>query len=129
MDGIGGSARAIERGYFQEAIARSAWVHQQAVERGERVIVGVNRFQQDDAPPYITVPDFTALERHQRDRLAAARARRDGAAVQRALARLEELAGGPTPLMPAILDAVRARASVGEISDALRRVWGTYAAP
>ncbi|HEU5050530.1 MAG TPA: methylmalonyl-CoA mutase family protein [Gemmatimonadales bacterium] len=126
VDGLGGAAAAIERGFYQEAIARSAWAIQQAQERGDQVVVGVNRFIEDEPPPAIPIPDFRALEVRQRERLRAARERRDGAAVDAALAALAAAAAGSDPLMPSILAAVRARATLGEISDTLRRVWGTY---
>jgi methylmalonyl-CoA mutase N-terminal domain/subunit len=126
VDALGGAARAIERGYFQEAIARSAYELQQAQESGERVVVGVNRFTDDSPPLRIETPDFSALERRQQARLAEARSRRDQAAVRRSLAALRTAAAGTDPLMPPILDAIRTRATLGEISDELRTVWGVY---
>ncbi|HEU5039975.1 MAG TPA: methylmalonyl-CoA mutase family protein [Gemmatimonadales bacterium] len=126
VDALGGAAKAIERGFFQEAIARSAYEHQKAVEAGERVVVGVNRFTDDSPRPTIETPDFSALETRQRSRLTAARARRDTAAASSTLTALRAAAAGTTPLMPPILAAVRARATLGEISDALREVWGVY---
>ncbi len=136
VEELGGSARAIEAGFFQEEIGRSAYEHQLAVESGSRVIVGVNKFADGEEPPIIPAPDFAELERGQRARLAAAKAKRDGVAVGRALDAIAAAAptylpaaGSPAaPLMPLIIDAVRARASVGEISDALRRVWGEHRA-
>ena len=95
-------------------------------ESGERVVVGVNRFTDDAPPPDIETPDFSALETRQRARLAEARARRDVAAVASTLAALRTAAEATTPLMPSILAAVRARATLGEISDSLRQVWGVY---
>jgi methylmalonyl-CoA mutase N-terminal domain/subunit len=133
VDEMGGSAEAISRGFFQDEIGRSAYEFQMRVEAGETTIVGVNRFADGEEPPIIPAPDFSALEREQVVRLAAVRASRDGAAVARALARVREVAAGylpgvvtREPLMPAIIDAVRARASVGEISDTLERSWGKY---
>ncbi|HZF69156.1 MAG TPA: methylmalonyl-CoA mutase family protein, partial [Gemmatirosa sp.] len=134
VDAMGGSAPAIAAGFFQEEIARSAYEHQLRVERGEMVIVGVNRFGDGQDPPVIPAPDFSALERSQVTRLAEVRARRDGPAVERALAALGEAArpyaqpgAAVRPaLMPLIIDAVRLRASVGEISDTLADVWGRY---
>ncbi len=126
VDALGGAAAAIERGFFQEAIARSAWELQQAQERGELTVVGVNKFT-DDAPPRpIEAPNFPELEARQRERLAAVRARRDGGKVEAALADVSAAAAGSTPLVPPIVEAVRVRATLGEISDALRRVWGVY---
>jgi methylmalonyl-CoA mutase N-terminal domain/subunit len=126
VDQLGGAARAIERGFFQEAIARSAYEAQKAQESGEQVVVGVNRFTDDSPPLAIEAPDFSALEARQRARLAEVRARRDAAAVSQSLADLRTAAAGSTPLMPPILAAVRARATLGEISDTLREVWGIY---
>jgi methylmalonyl-CoA mutase N-terminal domain/subunit len=126
VDALGGAARAIERGYFQEAIARSAYAIQQAQESGERVVVGVNRFSDESPRPSVPAPDFSALEARQRARLADARARRNPDAARQALDALRSMAGGTDPLMPPILDAVRARATLGEISDQLRAVWGVY---
>ncbi|HEX5913867.1 MAG TPA: methylmalonyl-CoA mutase family protein, partial [Rubrobacter sp.] len=126
VDALGGAAKAIERGFFQEAIARSAWELQQRQESGEQVVVGVNRFTDDSPPLKIQTPDFSALEADQKARLAAAKQRRDASAVTAALSALRTAAEGADPLMPPILDAVRARASLGEISDTLRAVWGVY---
>jgi methylmalonyl-CoA mutase N-terminal domain/subunit len=126
VDALGGAAKAIERGFFQDAIARSAYEHQKAVESGQRVIVGVNRFTDGSPPPSIETPDYSALETRQRARLAEARKRRTPASVREALSALRSAAGGDDPLMPPILAAVRARATLGEISDTLREVWGVY---
>lgn len=126
VDTLGGAARAIEAGYFQEAIARSAWELQQAQESGDLVVVGVNRFTDDAPPAAIETPDFADLAARQAERLARARAARDPGAVAAGLAALDQAARGTAPMMPPILAAVRARATLGEISDVLRRAWGTY---
>jgi methylmalonyl-CoA mutase N-terminal domain/subunit len=135
VDELGGSARAIAAGFFQEEIARSAYEFQLRVESGETVIVGVNRFGDGQEPPVIPAPDFSALERTQVAALRAVRSRRDPEGLARALAALREAASGyagggdgtgRAELMPLIIDAVRARASVGEISDTLAGAWGTY---
>ena len=133
VDALGGSERAIGAGFFQDEIARSAYEHQLAVERGETIVVGVNRFGDGEPPPVIPAPDFSALETSQIARLAAARHGRDAAAVERALAAVGAAAAGygddggsREPLMPLIIDAVRARATVGEISDTLGGRWGAY---
>ncbi|MGQ0715215.1 MAG: acyl-CoA mutase large subunit family protein, partial [Gemmatimonadaceae bacterium] len=133
VDAVGGAERAIAAGFMQEEIARSAYEHQMRVERGESVIVGVNRFPDGTEPPSIPTPDYTVLERGQVERLRALRARRDNAAVQGALHALGDASrdarlasAGRTPLMPVIIDAVRARATVGEIADTLRDSWGEY---
>jgi methylmalonyl-CoA mutase, N-terminal domain len=126
VDALGGAAKAIDRGFFQEAIARSAYELQKRQEAGEIVVVGVNRFTDDSAPLKIETPDFSALEADQRARLEQVRKRRDGAAVSRALGTVRAAADGAQSVMPPILDAVRARATLGEISDTLRTAWGTY---
>jgi methylmalonyl-CoA mutase N-terminal domain/subunit len=126
VDRLGGAAKAIERGFFQEAIARSAYELQKAQESGERVVVGVNRYTDDSPPLAIETPDFSALAAQQRARLAEVKRRRDAKTVKAALGAIAEAASGSGPLMPAIIDAVRTRATLGEISDALRTVWGVY---
>ena len=126
VDALGGAARAIERGFFQEAIAASAYELQKAQESGERTVVGVNRFTDDSPPVSIETPDFSALEAEQRARLAQIKQRRDAKAVKRTLDTISTAAAGTAPLMPPIIDAVRARATLGEISDTLRAVWGVY---
>jgi methylmalonyl-CoA mutase N-terminal domain/subunit len=90
------------------------------------VVVGVNRFTDDSPPPRIETPDFSALEADQKARLAAVKQRRDAAPVSSSLSALRQAAEGSSPLMPPILSAVRARATLGEISDTLRAVWGVY---
>ncbi|GIW51282.1 MAG: methylmalonyl-CoA mutase [Gemmatimonadales bacterium] len=125
----GGAARAIEQGVFQEAIGRAAYAYQQAVERGEVVVVGVNRFVEEEQAEVPPGPDYSALAEVQRRRVKEARRRRDRRAWEESLERVRAAARSEgEPLMPAILEAVRARATVGEISDALREVWGTFRA-
>jgi methylmalonyl-CoA mutase, N-terminal domain len=130
---LGGAVAAIESGFVQEEIARSAYQHQMALERGDTRIIGVNAFTDDAAPPTIPSPDYSALERDQVARVRAVRAHRDATAVDRCLEALSvaartlsESSTGGRPIVPLIVDAVRARATVGEISDALARAWGTY---
>jgi methylmalonyl-CoA mutase, N-terminal domain len=135
VDELGGAARAIAAGFFQEEIARSAYEYQLAVERGETTIVGVNRFADESEPPVIATPDYSALAREQVTRLAAVRRGRGDSRVRGALEALgaaasayaEDGSRSELPrLMPLIVDAVRARASVGEISDTLGATWGAY---
>jgi methylmalonyl-CoA mutase, N-terminal domain len=126
VDRIGGAARAIERGFFQEAIARSAYELQKAQESGERVVVGVNRFTDESAPANISTPDFSALEAQQRERLSAVKRTRDDNKVQASLEGLRRAADGTERLMPLIIGAVQSRATLGEISDTLRSAWGVY---
>ncbi len=134
VDALGGAAQAIAAGFFQEEIARSAYEHQMRVERSEATIVGVNSFTEGAAPVVLATPDYSALEREQAARLRAVRSARDAATVSAALAALGAAARGfergaatsRAHLMPLIIDAVRARASVGEISDVLSAEWGAY---
>ena len=134
VDQLGGAASAIEAGFYQEEIGRSAYEYQLRVERGESVIVGVNRFADGSEMPVMPAPDYSALERDQVARLAETRARRDADRVAAALDALRAAADGyagdhaadRVPMMPLIVEAVRGRASVGEISDVLRERWGTY---
>jgi methylmalonyl-CoA mutase N-terminal domain/subunit len=126
---LGGAARAIERGFVQDEIARSAYEHQQKVETGERIVVGVNQYTVEEPPPPITSPDYSELAQRQRERLLQARKRRHQGACDEALTALSAAARSDQSLMAPIIDAVRARATVGEISDALRDSWGTFRAP
>jgi methylmalonyl-CoA mutase N-terminal domain/subunit len=127
VERAGGAARAIERGVFQEAIARSAYEQQKAIESGAAVVVGVNEYADDRAIPSVPAPDYSVLAEQQRLRVRRGRGARDGGRVTHALEQLRSAALDPAaPLMAPILDAVRARATVGEISDVLRAVWGVY---
>jgi methylmalonyl-CoA mutase N-terminal domain/subunit len=126
IDNMGGMVEAIERGFPQKEIAESAYRFQQAVERREKIIVGVNDFVQEDEPPIeILYIDETAADR-QLAKLERLRKSRDNEQVQRRLDRLRGAARSTENLMPPILDAVRAYATVGEMCDALRDVWGEY---
>jgi methylmalonyl-CoA mutase N-terminal domain/subunit len=127
IERLGGVVAAIEQNFFQREIAEASFRYQSEVERGERVVVGVNRFQldEDTAPPLLRIDP--ALEEQQVARVAAARARRDASAAEAALARLRaDAARDDVNLMPAIVDAARAYVTMGEMCDALREVWGTY---
>ena len=131
VDEIGGAERAVAAGFFQEEIARSAYEFQLRVEAGETVIVGVNKFADSAEPPVIPSPDYSALEKEQVRKLASVKSGRDGSRVMRTLDLLRAAArrpdqDGSTHLMPLIIEAVRARASVGEISDTLAECWGVY---
>src|SRR5499427_1050185 len=126
IDRMGGMVEAIERGFPQKEIAESSYRFQQAVERKEKVIVGVNDFVQADEPPIeILYIDESAADR-QLAKLETLRGTRDNDAVQRELNRLRATAKTTQNLMPPILDAVRAYATIGEMCDALREVWGEY---
>ncbi len=126
IDALGGAVRAIEAGYPQDSIERSAYEFQLAVERGEKIIVGVNRFgnTEETAAPAFTIDP--ALEPRQAERVRAFRASRDEKGATLASQRVEETARRDGNLTPAVIDAVKAGATLGEISDALRRVYHTY---
>jgi methylmalonyl-CoA mutase N-terminal domain/subunit len=128
IDAMGGTLAAIENGFIPGEIQSAAYEYQQSVERGETVVVGVNRFQQrEEHSPRVFRMD-PELERQQIERLREVRASRDAAAVEARLAELEQAARGSDNLMPRILSACEAFATVGEISDRLRRVFGEYRA-
>jgi methylmalonyl-CoA mutase N-terminal domain/subunit len=119
--------KAIERGYFQDAIARSAYEQQRDIEAGKRVVVGVNEHVTGEPTPPIAAPDYSTLAAAQRQRVAVLRKKREAPTVKRALVALDQAAReSSAPLMEPILDAVRARATLGEISDALRAAWGVH---
>jgi methylmalonyl-CoA mutase N-terminal domain/subunit len=125
IDELGGASEAIA--YMQEEIHRAAYEHQIAVERGEKTIVGVNRFQSAE-PEKVELgqPDFSALEQSQRAQLARLKAERDDSQVRARLEAIRAAARGTDNLMPHIIDAVKAMVTLGEISDALRAEWGVY---
>ena len=127
VEALGGSAPAIEAGFFQEEIGRSAYEYQLAVESGVITVVGVNKFADGEAPPPIASPDFSKLEAEQIARTKAGKASRSAESVRVAREALEyAVRNGETQLMPLIISAVRARATVGEISDTFESVWGHY---
>lgn len=126
IDAMGGMLRAIERGYIQQEVQKSAYKHQRAVDSGEQVVVGVNCFQTGGERPIPMLRTDPEIERQQVARLQALRQRRDAPKALAAVAEIERRAGSGENLMPAILTAVEAYATVGEISDALRRVFGEY---
>src|SRR6266487_1322397 len=126
IDALGGVIRALERGYVQQEIQNAAYEYQQQVDRGEATVVGVNKFTVDEEKPIPIFQADEALERKQVGRLRALRARRDQQAWEAALKSVEEAARSGANLMPRILQAIEASATVGEISDTLRRVFGEY---
>jgi methylmalonyl-CoA mutase N-terminal domain/subunit len=127
IDALGGMVAAVKRSYPQREIADAAFELQQEIDAGERVVVGVNRFTSEDEEPIPTLRVDPALERKQLDRLQGARARRDGAAVERALAELRaQAAQADANLMEPLLECARAHASEGEIVESLQRVFGDY---
>jgi methylmalonyl-CoA mutase N-terminal domain/subunit len=127
IDAMGGALRAIEAGFIQRAIEDSAYRHQCEVEAGKRLVVGVNAFRRGQ--PAAAIPAFRvdpALETAQRRSLEDVRKQRDEQQVQGALTRLETAARESGELMPSVIEAVEAYASVGEITDRLRAVFGEY---
>jgi methylmalonyl-CoA mutase N-terminal domain/subunit len=126
IDAMGGMLKAVERGFVQQEIQNAAYEYQQAVDRLEQVVVGVNRFQVEEEKPVPLQRIDPALEPKQVERLRALRARRDKAAWEAAMRRVEDAARSGDNLMPHIITAVEAYATIGEISDALRRVFGEY---
>jgi methylmalonyl-CoA mutase N-terminal domain/subunit len=126
IDGLGGMVAAIEQGYPQREIQQTAYSYQQEIERGERVVVGVNAFVQE-APPVPVMAIDPRLESEQIGRLRALRARRDAARHGAALERVRRAAQGTDNLLPHLLEAVKENATVGEIAAVLRHVWGEHA--
>jgi len=136
LDAMGGMVKAIERGYPQKEIAEAAYQYQRAVEAKEKIIVGVNDFVIEEDPPHTLYID-ESVARQQSGKLKALRARRSNEGVQRRLEELKKAASGEPKVesngnvssantMPYIIEAVRAYATVGEICDALREVYGAY---
>ena len=126
IDELGGMVRAIELGFPQREIERRAYEHQRAVERGERIVVGVNEFVLAEEPSVPVATIDPALEADQIQRVRAVRARRSAAEVTRALAALDDAAAGTANLVAPILGAVKALATVGEIADVMRKRFGEH---
>ncbi|MBV9612329.1 MAG: methylmalonyl-CoA mutase [Acidobacteriaceae bacterium] len=126
IDGLGGAVAAIEKGYIQGEIQNSAYQFQKAVEEGRQIVVGVNKFRTEESEPVQTFRLDAQLERQQVERLREVRASRSAEAVCAALAKLENAARGTENLMPRILECCEVYATIGEISDTLRKVFGEY---
>lgn len=126
IDAMGGSVSAIEQGFIQNEIARSAYEYQQKVESGEKIIVGVNKFtvKEDNNTPLFKIDDN--IRTIQVDKLAALKAKRDSAKVTECLAAIKAAANDGTNLMPLVIDAVENYCTLGEIADVLRGVWGEF---
>jgi methylmalonyl-CoA mutase N-terminal domain/subunit len=129
IDRMGGAVAAIEKGFIQKEIGASAYRFQREIEKGERIIVGLNRFQTHEDKPTGLLKVDTEVGAKQVARLQELRSTRDNAAVQLALAELKTAAAGTDNLMPPILKAVKALATLGEVCDTLRAVFGEYEAP
>ncbi|MFF4341597.1 methylmalonyl-CoA mutase [Kitasatospora sp. NPDC001540] len=126
VEDMGGAVAAIEQGYQKGEIERTAYRIQQEQDSGERTVVGVNRFQLAEEEPYEPLRVDPAIEAQQAERLARLRADRDTSAVDRALSQLRKAAEGTDNVLYPMKEALAARATVGEVCDALRGVWGTY---
>ena len=124
IEEMGGSAAAIE--YMRDEIHRAAYRHQLDVESGERVVVGVNRYETEAEPTPMASPDYRDLEQRQVSTLESFRDERDAGRVERALRRVRDAAQGGGNLLTPMIEAVKRRATLGEVSDALRAVWGTH---
>ncbi|MDN5381728.1 methylmalonyl-CoA mutase family protein [Streptomyces sp. LB8] len=126
VEELGGAVNAIERGFQKQEIERNAYRIAQETDSGERVVVGVNRFQLDEEEPYEPLRVDPAIEIRQAERLARLRAERDRTAVETALSALRKAAAGEDNVLYPMREALRARATVGEVCNALREVWGTH---
>ncbi|MFM7147344.1 MAG: methylmalonyl-CoA mutase family protein, partial [Actinomycetales bacterium] len=126
IDELGGAVAAIEQGFQKSEIERSAYEVAQQIDAGERVIVGVNRFTIESEERYEPMRVNPAIEAEQTERLRALRAERDQSVVDSALEDIRRCAEGTENLLPPMRRALKARATVGEVSDALRAVWGQY---
>jgi methylmalonyl-CoA mutase N-terminal domain/subunit len=127
IEALGGVVEAIKENFFQREIADASFRYQAEVERGQRIVVGVNRYEADEEQALEILRIDPALEQKQIERVRALRARRDGAAMERALTRLKEAASrDDVNLMPFIVEAARAYVTMGEMCDAWREVWGVW---
>jgi methylmalonyl-CoA mutase N-terminal domain/subunit len=126
IDALGGSVKAIEQGFIQEEIARSAYKYNKDIEDGSKIIVGVNKFttKDKDSTPVFKIDD--SIRQVQSDKLAKLRAKRDNAKATACLERIKGIASTDENLMPAVIDAVEHLCTLGEIADTLRGVWGEY---
>ncbi len=126
IDGMGGAVRAIEAGFIQEEIARSAYKYNQAIEDGSKIIAGVNAYTADEteATPVFRIDD--SIRKVQSEKLKSLRAKRDSEKVKASLETIKQTALTSENLMPAVIEAVERLCTLGEISDVLREVWGEY---
>ena len=129
IDAMGGMVAAIEKGFPQEEIHEAAYAYQRAVEQREKIMVGVNDFVSEEGRPVDILVIDEEIAKHQREKLAQLRKQRDGVRVKTLLDALGGAAGTDRNLMPYILECVRAYATLGEMCDVLRKVFGTYEEP
>ncbi|MFN2147720.1 MAG: methylmalonyl-CoA mutase [Anaerolineales bacterium] len=126
IEAAGGALAAVENGFMQREIHEAAYRTQRAIEAGDELVIGLNSYRNKEDPPLERMKVDPAVEQQSRQQLAALRSRRDSAAVNAALGALREAAQGDTNLMPRLIEAVSARATLGEICAALREIWGEY---
>ena len=126
VEELGGAVAAIEKGFQKSEIERSAYAVALGIDAGERIVVGLNRYRSESEERYEPLRVDHAIEADQRERLRLLRERRDGAAVERALAELKQAAAGEANVLPPMRTALKELATVGEVCGALREVWGTY---
>jgi methylmalonyl-CoA mutase N-terminal domain/subunit len=127
IDEMGGMLRAVEEGFPQREIAEAAFQTQREIESGDRVIVGINRFHAPGADEPISLLKIDeSVDRAQAERLRAVRAERDGAKVKEALGAVERACRDGVNVMPSIVEAVKTYATLGEVCDVFRKVWGSY---
>jgi len=126
IEEMGGAVAAIEAGFMQDEIERAAYDYATAVDRGEKVIVGLNRFREEADEATELLPVDPSLEARQVDRVRRTRADRDQARVESALREVRDAAGGSSNVLVPMKSALRARATLGEVSDVLREVWGVH---
>jgi len=129
IDDMGGALAAIKEGYIQREIMRSAYDYQRAVDSGEQVVVGVNQFTTEEQPVLKLLEIDEAVQEKQISRLKRLKQQRDNDKVKQSLDRVREVAGSDHNIMPVLIEAVKAYATVGEITDALRDVFGDYREP
>jgi methylmalonyl-CoA mutase N-terminal domain/subunit len=126
IDAMGGSVAAIEQGYMQDEIAKSAYEYQRQIESGEKIIVGVNKFQSEKSNTTYGFKINDSIRQTQIDQLTKLKARRNNTKVQDCLSQINQAAKGNSNLMPFVLEAVENYCTLGEISDELRKVFGEY---
>jgi methylmalonyl-CoA mutase N-terminal domain/subunit len=129
VEELGGAVAAIEKGFQKNEIEKSAYQIAREIDGNERVVVGVNRFRLDEEDPYEPLRVDPAIEAQQAERLATLRSERDNDEVEKHLAALKKAAEGDDNVLFPMKEALRARATVGEVCNALRDVWGVYVPP
>jgi len=129
VEDLGGAVAAIERGFQKTEIEQSAYRVAREIDSGQRTVVGVNRFRLDAEEPYEPLQSDPAIEEQQAKRLAKLRSERDSDEVRRRLDALQQAARGSDNVLYPMREALRCRATLGEVCDALRQVWGVYSPP